>query len=155
MTNNAPAGFKIFEGNVGFVELTGLLMVKRAERDAYLGLRIEDKHCNIAGICHGGMLMTFADMQLGVGGHAIAGVSKKFTPTVQMSCDFVAPALNGAWLEGRTQVIKQTRKLLFATCILTADDKTVFSCSGIMKIPSGTGAYDDVSADLARPEVSD
>tara|TARA_E500000305_G_C3984971_1_gene218862 strand:+ start:443 stop:880 length:438 start_codon:yes stop_codon:yes gene_type:complete len=144
MTNNAPEGFKEFEGNVGFVELTGLLMVKRVEGDAYLGLRIEDKHCNIAGICHGGMLMTFADMQLGVGALALSGL-RKFIPTIQMSCDFVSPAQKGTWLQGRTQLVKQTRGLLFATCLLTADDKTVFSGSGIMKIPSDKGRYSDAS----------
>ncbi|MAZ04628.1 MAG: hypothetical protein CMN56_15950 [Sneathiella sp.] len=144
MTNNAPEGFKEFEGNVGFVELTGLLMVKRVEGDAYLGLRIEDKHCNIAGICHGGMLMTFADMQLGVGALALSGL-RKFIPTIQMSCDFVSPAQKGAWLQGRTQLVKQTRGLLFATCLLTADDKTVFSGSGIMKIPSDKGRYSDAA----------
>lgn len=135
MTNNVPEGFEKFAFSRGFVDLTGPLMVRKLENDAYLGLRIEDRHCNPAMICHGGMLMTFADMQLGVGGQAIAGI-RKFLPTIQMSCDFVSPAPNGAWLEGRTQLVKQTRTLLFATCLLTADGKTVFSGSGIMKIPS-------------------
>ncbi|MCR9214044.1 MAG: PaaI family thioesterase [Proteobacteria bacterium] len=143
MTNNVPEGFEKFAFSRGFVDLTGPLMVKKLENDAYLGLRIEDRHCNPAMICHGGMLMTFADMQLGVGGQAIAGI-RKFLPTIQMSCDFVSPAPNGAWLEGRTQLTKQTRTLLFATCILTADEKTVFSASGIMKIPSDKGTYSDV-----------
>jgi hypothetical protein len=61
-----------------------------------------------------------------------------------MSCDFVSPVSNGAWLEGRTELIKQTRNLLFATCILTADGKNAFSGSGIMKIPSNKGSYSDV-----------
>ncbi|TNE42015.1 MAG: PaaI family thioesterase [Alphaproteobacteria bacterium] len=146
MTMDAPDGFKVFEGNMGFVELTGLLMVRRVEDNAFLGLRVEEKHCNIGGICHGGMLMTFADMQLGVGAHAIVDIGNKFTPTVQMSCDFVAPALKGQWLEGTTEVVRQTRSLLFATCQITADGATVFSGSGIMKIPSGTGRYDDAAA---------
>lgn len=144
MTNNVPEGFIEFPGTMGFIETTGQLMIKQLDNDAYLGLRIEAKHCNPANICHGGMLMTFADMQLGIGAQALTGV-QKFLPTVQMSCDFVAPAQNGAWLEGRTQLIKRTRSLIFATCILTADEKTVFSCSGIMKIPSDNGSFSDVA----------
>jgi len=151
MTNKAPEGFIEFPGKMGFIATTGTLMMKRVEGDAYLGLRIEDKHCNPANICHGGMLMTFADMQLGIGGQVITGV-RKFLPTIQMSCDFVSPAPNGAWLEGRTQLVKQTRTLIFATCILTADGKAVFSGSGIMKIPSDTGAYADISLPLGIEE---
>ncbi|MEH6404891.1 MAG: PaaI family thioesterase [Sneathiella sp.] len=133
-----PDGFELFAGNVGFLETTGPLYVKFADGEAKLGLRIQDKHCNIANICHGGMLMTFADMQLGIGSQ-FANKIGKFLPTVHMSCDFVSPAPNGAWLEGTCLVVKQTRKTVFATCLLTADGETVFSGSGIMKIPSDTG----------------
>jgi len=149
MTNNIPEGFIEFSGNAGFIETTGTLMIKQQDNEVYLGLRVEDKHCNPANICHGGMLMTLADMQLGIGGQASTGV-RKFLPTVQMSCDFVSPAPNGAWLEGRTQLIKQTRSLIFATCILTADGKTVFSGSGIMKIPSDNGVYADISLPIGK-----
>lgn len=135
MTKNIPDGFELFAGNVGFLETSGPFLVKYTEGQANLGVRIEPKHCNIANICHGGMLMTFADMQLAIGGQAIIGV-QKFLPTVHMSCDFAAPAPLGAWLEGVTEVTKQTRKMLFATCKLMADGALVFSGSGIMKIPS-------------------
>ncbi|WP_288901673.1 PaaI family thioesterase [uncultured Sneathiella sp.] len=149
MTVNVPEGFKKFEGHVGFVELTGPLWINRTDDGAYLGLRVEDKHCNIGGICHGGVLMYLADMQLGVGAQAASEV-RKFLPTVQMSCDFVSPVSNGAWLEGRTQLIKQTRNLMFATCILTVDGKNAFSGSGIMKIPSDKGSYSDVALPQQR-----
>ncbi len=138
MSQTVPEGFDLFAGIVGFVETTGPLYVKYDEGQAYCGLWIEDRHCNIANICHGGMLMTFADMQLGIGAQ-FANKIGKFLPTVHMSCDFVAPAPIGAWLEGRTEVIKQTRKTIFATCILTADGENVFSASGIMKIPGESG----------------
>ncbi len=143
MSNPVPTGFELFDGIVGFVETTGPLYVKHENGQAYCGLRIEDRHCNIANICHGGMLMTFADMQLGIGSQ-VANKIGKFLPTVHMSCDFVAPAPNGAWLEGRTEVIKQTRKTVFATCILTADGENVFSASGIMKIPGDSGQFKDI-----------
>lgn len=135
MTTSTPEGFELFAGNVGFLETAGPFMVKMVDGQARLGLRIEAKHCNIADICHGGMLMTFADMQLAIGGQAIIKV-KKFLPTIHMSCDFAAPAPLGAWLEGETEVTRQTRKMLFATCKLMADGELVFSGSGIMKIPS-------------------
>lgn len=138
MSNEVPEGFKKFDIYMGFIGTTGPLYVKYEDEQAFCGLRIDEKHCNIAKICHGGMLMTFADMQLGIGSQVVTKVNR-FLPTVHMSCDFVAPAPIGAWLEGRTEVIKQTRKTIFATCILTADGENVFSASGIMKIPGDSG----------------
>ncbi|WP_169567184.1 PaaI family thioesterase [Sneathiella limimaris] len=138
MTENIPEGFKLFPKIPGFLETTGPLYVRYEKGAAELGLWVEEKHVNIANICHGGMLMTFADMQLGIGSQAAMGM-RKFLPTMHMSCDFVAPTPLGAWLQGSTTVIKQTRKSVFATCILTADGETVFSASGIMKIPGDNG----------------
>jgi uncharacterized protein (TIGR00369 family) len=135
MTTNAPEGFIEFPGKMGFIALTGPLMMKLFDGGANLGLRVEEKHCNPAGICHGGLLMTIADMQLGLGSQAALKM-KQFLPTIQMNCDFVSPTPNGAWIEGTTEVTKRTRNMIFATCKLTADGKTVFSGSGIMKIPS-------------------
>ncbi|OUR80722.1 hypothetical protein A9Q83_00315 [Alphaproteobacteria bacterium 46_93_T64] len=138
MSVNIPSGFERFARLPGFLETTGPLYVKYDGDQAFLGIRVEEKHCNIANICHGGMIMTLADMQLGVGSQVQLKL-RKFLPTVHMSGDFVAPSPLGVWLQGSTQVIKQTRKTLFATCILTADGETVFSGSGIMKIPSDNG----------------
>jgi uncharacterized protein (TIGR00369 family) len=140
---NIPEGFEPFTRLPGFLVTTGPLYVKYEQDQAHLGLRVEDKHCNIANICHGGMLMTFADMQLGVGAQYVQKLHR-FLPTVHMSCDFVAPAPVGSWLEGTTLVVKQTRKTLFATCLLAVDGETVFSASGIMKIPGDKGQFSDI-----------
>ncbi|WP_334130309.1 PaaI family thioesterase [Sneathiella sp.] len=144
MTKDIPEGFTEFAGAMGFVELSGPLLVKYAEDGARLGLRVTEKHCNPANICHGGMLMTFADMQLGVGARSATG-AQNFLPTVHMSCDFVAPVPNGAWLEGETRVIRQTRSMIFATCTLTADGEMAFSASGIMKISARNKTFAKVS----------
>ena len=144
MKNKIPEGFVPFPKMPGFLETTGPLYVNYTDTEARLGVLIEEKHVNIANICHGGMIMTLADMQLGIGAQAALKM-RKFLPTMHMSGDFVAPTPLGAWLEGRTEVIKATRKSIFATCILTADGETVFSGSGIMKIPGDkSGQFADI-----------
>ena len=60
MSDQTPEGFELFNANIGFIETTGPLYVKYEDGQAYCGLRIGDRHCNLANICHGGMLMTFA-----------------------------------------------------------------------------------------------
>jgi len=144
MPDMIPEGFERFGLVPGFLETVGPLYIRYDEGGASLGIRITKKHVNIADICHGGMIMTLADMQLAIGAQAILNI-RKFLPTVHMSGDFVAPTPLGAWLQGRTQVIKQTRKTLFATCLLTADGETVLSGTGIMKIPGDTNsAFSDI-----------
>src|SRR6185437_6901924 len=79
-----------------------------------LGFRVEERHCNPAKICHGGMLMTFADMQLPFGIRLQALSDPGFLPTVSLSAEFMAPAPLGSWVQGRTDVLKTTRNLAFA-----------------------------------------
>ena len=100
-----------------------------------LGLRVERRHCNPGGSCHGGMLSTLADMLLVLGAGAQTGLSR-YMLTVNLSCDFIAPAMEGSWIEGRLQVLRSTRNLVFCQGNLQADGALVLRLSGIAK-PSG------------------
>jgi len=116
-----------------FIGLTGPLYVKREDDKLLLGFRVESRHCNPADICHGGMLMTLADMLLGMGAN-YQGKLGRFLPTVSMTTDFLAPAPLGAWVEGRTELLRTTRNLVFAQCLVTADGNLSLRASGIMKM---------------------
>ncbi len=135
-TSAIPAGFVQFPFGEGehFLSLTGPLYVKRDDKKLVLGLRVESRHCNIAGICHGGMLMTFADMQLGLGAKFESEEDAGFAPTVSMTGDFLSPAVKGSWIEGRTDLLRATRNFLFCQCIVTANGAPVMRASGIMKL---------------------
>jgi acyl-coenzyme A thioesterase PaaI-like protein len=132
---SVPAGFieLPFEGGEHFLSLTGPLYAKRDGNKLVLGFRVEKRHCNIAGICHGGMLMTFADMQLGLGARFDAEEDVGFMPTVNLTADFLAPAPLGAWVEGRTDLLRSTRNFLFCQCIVSSNGAPVMRASGIMK----------------------
>jgi uncharacterized protein (TIGR00369 family) len=99
-----------------------------------LGLRVEDRHCNAIGACHGGMIATLCDVLLTVGSNIQSGQSR-FLPTISMTCDFLAPADEGAWIEGRLDVLRTTRNLLFAAGVLeVASSGPVARTSGVLKI---------------------
>ncbi len=55
-----------------------------------------------------------------------------------MSCDYLAPAPLGAWVEGRAEVVRITRNLLFAQGLATADGEPCLRANGIFKITSAT-----------------
>jgi uncharacterized protein (TIGR00369 family) len=118
-----------------YIDACGPLYGRRDGDALCLGLRVERRHCNPAGSCHGGMLTTLADMLLVLGASAQTGLSR-YMLTVNLSCDFIAPAAEGAWIEGRLQVLRSTRSLLFCQGSLQADGLPVLRLSGIAK-PSG------------------
>ena len=115
-----------------FIDGVGPLYGRLEEGRFVLGLRIEQRHCNPGGTCHGGMLMTLADMLLLMGSNIEGGVKRYFS-TVNVSFDFIAPAPRDAWLEGRMQVLRVARSLVFAQGLFTIGETVVARCSGILK----------------------
>ena len=130
-----PPGFTRLHLPGLFVDINGPLFARYADGKFRVGLRLEDRHCNAAGICHGGLHAMFADIQIAVGIVVQADV-KAFMPTINLSLDYVAPGKVGNWLEGETEVIRTTRNLAFGTCILRANNETLVRASAICKIPS-------------------
>jgi acyl-coenzyme A thioesterase PaaI-like protein len=84
------------------------------------------------------MMMAVADLVGTMGGGTLAGL-RKFLPTVNMTCDFVAPARVGDWVEGRPELVRVTRSLLFTNIYLTVGEEKILRASSIAKIPSGDG----------------
>ncbi|MBN8494450.1 MAG: PaaI family thioesterase [Burkholderiales bacterium] len=120
-----------------YIDACGPLYGRREGDGFCLGLRVERRHCNPGGSCHGGMLTTLADMLLVLGAGVLTGQTR-YMLTVQLSCDFMAPAMEGAWIEGRLQVLRSTRSLVFCQGRLDAEGAQVLRLSGIAK-PSGPG----------------
>jgi uncharacterized protein (TIGR00369 family) len=118
-----------------YIDGCGPLYGRREGDRLVLGLRIEHRHCNPAGSCHGGMLTTLADMLLVLGASVQSG-QQRYMVTVNLSCDFIGPAAEGAWLEGRLEVLRTTRSLVFCEGMLSVDGQPVLRLSGIAK-PSG------------------
>jgi uncharacterized protein (TIGR00369 family) len=130
-----PPGFKTvpLTPKGSFADVNGPLYVKVEDGKLFVGFRVEARHCNPANICHGGMMMTFADMLLGMGAN-FAGKLGRFLPTVNMTSDFLAPSPLGAWVEGHAEVLRVTRNLVFAQGLITADGNPSMRVSGIMKL---------------------
>jgi len=130
-----PDGFAALPFHYGFIGVNGPLYCRRVGGDRlHLGFRVEERHCNPMGIAHGGMLVTFADMQLPFGARYQGGLPDNFLPTINLSVDFLAPAKLGAWVEGETEVLRRTKNLVFAQCTVTADGEPCLRASGIFKI---------------------
>ena len=133
MDSTIPDGFRRVElAPNPFLEAVGPLYARFADGEFVLGFLVETRHCNPAGSCHGGMMSTLADMLLILGANAQAHLNR-YLATVNLSTDFVAPAPAGAWLEGRMQVVRVTRSLVFAQGTITRNGEAVLRTSGILK----------------------
>ncbi len=128
-----PPGFRELPVTEDFLAVNGPLYARRDGNQLALGFRVEQRHCNPAQSCHGGMLMTFADMQLAIGAN-FAGDLKRFLPTVSLTSDFLAPAPLGSWVEGRAEIARQARTLVFAHALISADGNPVVRANGIFQI---------------------
>ncbi len=130
-----PADFRPIRIPGGFVGVNGPLHGRLQDGCLHLGFRVEERHLNAAKMCHGGMLMMVADLQLAIAAVVQSGVGP-FLPTINLSVDFVTAAYAGDWVQGQTEVVKTTRSLTFAQGSLMIDGKPILRASGIFKNPN-------------------
>lgn len=130
---SVPEGFAPIESSSLFGGRNGPVYEKTSEdgKDWVRGFLAQDKHCNAAGIVHGGMLMTFADIFIS---RAVMAVADPPFVTLRMGCDFISPAFNGSWIEGRAQVTKRGREIVFLEGQITSRGKTVMNVTSQFKI---------------------
>jgi acyl-coenzyme A thioesterase PaaI-like protein len=90
------------------------------------------------GIVHGGAIMTFADMAMGLGvGHAVGGGDTRFAGmfvTAQMAVQFVAAAKVGTLITCVPELVRKTSSMVFMRGLIVADEQVVASCDGIFKM---------------------
>ncbi|MDF1720241.1 MAG: PaaI family thioesterase [Minwuia sp.] len=132
--HDAPKGFKVFGDTEGMFGLVGPVFGRIVDGEAHLGFRVAEKHLNPSGSCHGGMLATLVDVQVAFGA-TVALKLRKFLPTINLNCDFLVPVMVGEWVEGRTEVIRATPRMVFCNATLNVNDTPVLRANGIMKIP--------------------
>ena len=131
-----PEGFhELALGPNPFLNVNGPLYGRYQDGRFTLGLRVEKRHCNPAGMCHGGMLLTFSDMTLIICSNVQSDL-RRYMTTVNLSADFIRGVPEGSWLEGHTEVLRVTRNLVFTQAILSAEGEVAARVSGILK-PTG------------------
>ncbi len=135
-TTAVPEGFRALNlPRNPFIEANGPLY-GRLEGEAFvLGFLCETKHCNPMLVCHGGMLATLADMLLLLGTNIQTKLGQ-FLLTVSLDVDFLAPVKVGDWLEGRTEVLRAGKSIIFSQGRMTVRGETVARANAVLK-PSG------------------
>lgn len=136
MTTKIPDGFAPLETG-GFFKTLGP-WYGRSMDDAFVsGLLIEERHCNLFGQIHGGMLATMADMTLCRGifakrHHGEAGFPN--ISTLSLTVDYVGSARVGEWIEGQVNVLKSEGLITFAYCDIRCGKRQIAHASGVFRL---------------------
>lgn len=116
---------------MGFAAQSGPFYFRVDGKKPGVGFYSEPRHCNPAGIVHGGALLTLADMALfnicwcAIG--SFRGV------TVTMNSEFLGPGPVDEFIEATGEMTRAGRKLLFCRGLITAKEALVMSFSGVLK----------------------
>jgi uncharacterized protein (TIGR00369 family) len=96
----------------GFHTWAGMEVVDAAPGEVTVAMRVEDRHVNLQGLVHGGMLAILADTVCGLSIRS-AMEPGRLHVTADLDIHFLAPAKSGT-LVGRGKAIKVGRSLAFA-----------------------------------------
>ena len=135
MHPNVPKGVQPFPEDQGFTNHIGPLYFRVDDGVGVMGFVVGDIHMNSGGICHGGMMMTLMDMAVGMNVQ-LAAETEAFSPTIQMSYDFLQPAFENEWLVSEIDFRHTTRRLGFASGLMIGPNGPVMRCNGLAKLPS-------------------
>jgi len=95
------------------------------------GFRVAERHINAGGVCHGGMMMTFADILLA---HAVMTVADPPFVTARLTTDFIDAARLGDWVEGEAECGGEADGLVAVSAKITANGRLVASASALFKL---------------------
>lgn len=139
--SSIPDGYVPISRRQGpFNTLIGPLFERREGARYALGLRVEEKHTNSRGICHGGVLATLADLALGYAmigkaeGPGEAGRRRGGFVTVNLSIDYAGSAKLGEWIESDIEVQKIGTQIAFCSGYLVVGERRVVRASGVFAL---------------------
>ena len=129
-----PEGFQAIPRLSPFNALVGPLYERRLGDQVSIGLRIEEKHSNSRGVCHGGLLATLADLALGYAMVAKTGGKGGGFVTAHLAVDYAGAARIGDWIESAVEIQRMGKRLAFANCYLMCGDKRIVRASAIFAL---------------------
>lgn len=115
-----------FEIYVGPVFERGVESAKR------YALRVDERHINMRGVVHGGMLMTFADAALGQAAWALTDHAPSVT--LNMQTHFLRNAKAGDLIEVVPELTRRTRALLFIRGAFMVAGDTIMTAQSVWKL---------------------
>lgn len=139
MNRAPPDGWESFAPPDTFGALAGPIYRRNAaSAEPGVGFWADARHQNLAGVAHGGALLTLADMALFDIVFRSSGPMRAVT--VSLNADFVRAAPLGSFIEASGEPVRIGGALLTARGLIRCKGEIVVSFSGTLKrLADGTG----------------
>jgi uncharacterized protein (TIGR00369 family) len=137
MSTEVPADFEELPEGLGFTDILAPVYRRSGDIPA-IGMLVQSRHVNLIGICHGGVLMTLAD----VGASWAINYSRgkvAAAPTLNLSFDFIAAAREGDWLQAEADRVTVKKRVGFSSGVITSRDTVICRFSGSFYLPDHDG----------------
>lgn len=125
-----PEGYELLDWTRGFGRRIGPLFQKVGPDSTTLGFRVDNHHTNGMQNCHGGMLMTFADMAWG---RVISIERSSYWVTVRLTCDFLSGAHLGDFVEGSAELLSEEGDVFTVRGRIWTGDRLLMTGAGVFK----------------------
>lgn len=135
MSATIPEGFEPMPMQTGLFDVIGPIHQCRVDGVWRYGMLMDERHTNVRGVIHGGVLTSFLDQFMGK--LVWDALEDKLAATINLNTDFLAGAGPGDWIEGVGEVTRQTTSLVFMRARAFTGETTLVTASGIWKVIGG------------------
>ncbi len=122
--------YKVLLGSDPAEDYIGPFYFKEIESGYDFAFRATQNHCNMTGIVHGGVLMTFADYCLCM---VATDAYAEDCVTVSFSSEFISAGEIDHIINGSAQVTLKTGSMVFVRGEIKQDDRILMTFSSVVK----------------------
>ena len=137
-TEAVPEGFTRLPHGLGLTDNLQPCYRRVEDGEVSFGLVVGTQHGNIMGICHGGVLVTLADVTAATGVNMARGVAAG-NPTINLSVDFISAARIGQWIQAQVHSVTVKRRFGFCSGLITSSAGVVARFNGTFYLPEHQG----------------
>jgi uncharacterized protein (TIGR00369 family) len=135
-----PEGFEQLPVGLGYTDTLQPTYRRVEGEEVSFGLVVQQQHANSLGICHGGVLMTLADITAASGVNTAAG-RRAGSPTINLSLDFISSAEVGCWIQANVEQVTVKRRFGFCSGVIYKAEGAVARFNGTFYLPDHQGMW--------------
>jgi uncharacterized protein (TIGR00369 family) len=113
-------------------------LIVRTDPDGKARLRMfpERHHTNLKGVLHGGTVLSLIDVGLFACSRMLGIIEAGTAVTLDLNTQFIGGGLEGVPCDAVSEVLKETRRLVFLRGIVEQDGNLIAAFSGTIRKPS-------------------